>query len=98
MSSSPTAPETHDRSWRERLVEAEAACRDSLSRPPLAALGAVLPENLTQPEGCFSAVANLNGDRETADFLRPFASLAAEPHSFERWLLLQASLFAIPRI
>jgi hypothetical protein len=74
------------------------ACAAALLEPPLAFVGPLLPPALRHPAGCFSALAGITGALESADSVRQFASQVAEPHTFERWLLLQAALHAIPQL
>lgn len=80
------------------VSEAAEACRTALREPPLLLVGAHVPPALREPAGCFAALASLTGVPESVDSLRHSSSEVMEAHSFERWLLLQAALHAIPQL
>src|SRR5581483_11224740 len=75
-----------------------AACHAALRELPLISVGAQITPALREPADCFAALAALTGARESADPLRPSIPHGVEAHSFERWLLLQAALHAMPQL
>ena len=84
--------------WRERLAEAGEACREALAAPPLACMARHAPVALATLQDCFAALSRVTLRPESTAGLEPYRPGAAEPGTFERWVLVSASLTALPLV
>lgn len=74
--------------WRQKIAAAEEACRKALEELPA----------LARPEECYSLLSAVTLLPSSTSLLARMARNAcAEPHAFERWVLLNAALEGIQR-
>lgn len=85
--------------WQEKLSEAEAAVRSALAEPEFEALARQFRTNFKNPSDCYAALSQINRLPGTPESLKEHTqTIEASPILVARWLLLQASLHAFPKI